>query len=110
MSDEKKIENLSDDSLSSVSGGVTRELKAAYACIRGDYGNGADRTTNLLRAGYDPTLVQSLVNGIMNGYDRVAVDVINGKYGVDAARVNALRKAGYDPNAVQLLVNHMLWN
>ena len=104
------FEKLSDESLAEIAGGMTPELRAAYACIRGDYGNGADRTTNLLRAGYDPALVQSLVNGIMNGYDKVAVDVINGKYGVDAARVNALRKAGYDPNAVQLLVNHMLWN
>ena len=101
---------MADEALENVSGGTTRELKAAYACINGDYGNGSARVAALKKAGYDPNVVQGLVNSIMAGYDKVAVDVINGKYGVDAARVNALRKAGYDPNAVQLLVNHMLWN
>ena len=109
MSEEKKIEALSDESLENVAGGVTPELKAAYACIRGEYGNGQERVLNLTRAGYDAALVQGMVNGIMAGYDKVALDVINGAYGVGEARVVALRKAGYDPTAVQTLVNHILW-
>ena len=110
MSEEKKIENLSDETLESVSGGVTAELKAAYACIQGTYGNGQERVLNLMKAGYDPNLVQGMVNSIMAGYDKVALDVINGKYGNGTDRIKALRKAGYDPNAVQTLVNHIIWS
>ncbi len=109
MSDEKKVEQLNDEALEAVSGGVTRELKAAYACIRGDYGNGQERVVNLMRAGYDPNTVQALVNAVMMGYDKVALDVINGQYGNGNARIANLRKAGYDPNAVQNLVNHIIW-
>lgn len=108
MSEEKKIEALGDGILESVSGGVTKELTAAYACIRGEYGNGQERVLNLTRAGYDAATVQYLVNGICAGYDRVALDVINGKYGVGSARVAALNRAGYDATAVQTLVNHIL--
>ncbi len=110
MSEEKKIEQLSDESLENVAGGVTPELKAAYACVRGDYGNGQARVIALTRAGFDAAVVQNLVNGIVAGYDKVAIDVINGKYGNGEARVIALRRAGYDPNAVQNLVNHIIWN
>ena len=110
MSDEKKIEAISDESLENVAGGVTAELKAAYACIRGEYGNGQERVIALTRAGYDANVVQGLVNSLVAGYDKVAIDVINGKYGNDQARINNLRKAGYDPVAVQTLVNHILWN
>lgn len=110
MSEEKKIESLSEESLESVSGGITPELKAAYACINGVYGNGQERVINLMRAGYDPNLVQGLVNSIMAGYDKVALDVINGAYGVGQARIINLTRAGYDANAVQTLVNHIMWN
>ena len=112
MSEEKKIESLNDEALSSVAGGVTAELKAAYACIRGEYGNGNDRIVNLRRAGYDPNVVQGLVNGVMAGHDRVARDVINGVYGNGTDRVINLRRAGYsdaDINSIQNLVNHTLW-
>jgi hypothetical protein len=109
MSEEIKMEALSDESLENVAGGVTAELKAAYAVIRGEYGNGTERQIKLTRAGYDPDLVQSLVNSIMAGNEKVARAVIDGKYGNGTAREKALRKAGYDPNAVQLLVNHILW-
>ena len=110
MSEEKKIESLNDEALSSVAGGVTAELKAAYACIRGEYGNGQDRVLALRRAGYDPNVVQGLVNSLMAGYDKVAIDVMNGKYGNGQARINALQAAGYDAYAVQNLVNHIMWN
>ncbi len=111
MSEEKSI--LSDSDLTNVSGGVTKELTAAYACIRGEYGNGSDRVANLRRAGLDPNVVQGLVNSLMAGHDKVARDVINGKYGNDSARIVNLRRAGYsdaDINAIQTLVNHTLWN
>ncbi len=108
MSEEKKFESLADDALASVAGGVTAELKAAYACIRGDYGNGQERVIALRRAGFDPNLVQGLVNSLLAGYDKVAIDVMNGKYGNGQARIIALSAAGYDPNEIQNLVNHML--
>ena len=110
MSEEKTI--ISESELESVAGGVTRELVAAYACIRGEYGNGNDRVVNLRRAGYDPNVVQGLVNGVMAGHDSVAIDVINGKYGNGSDRVVNLRRAGYndaDINSIQTLVNHTLW-
>ena len=110
MSEEKKIESLNDEALSSVAGGVTAELKAAYACIRGEYGNGQDRVLALRRAGYDPNVVQGLVNSLLAGYDKVAIDVMNGKYGNGQARIYALQAAGYDAYAVQNLVNHIMWN
>ena len=110
MSEEKKFESLNDEALSSVAGGVTAELKAAYACIRGEYGNGQERVLALRRAGFDPNVVQGLVNSLMAGYDRVAIDVMNGKYGNGTQRVLNLQRAGYDANAVQMLVNHIMWN
>ena len=110
MTEEKTIS--SESELEAVAGGVTRDLVAAYACIRGEYGNGNDRVVNLRRAGYDPNVVQGLVNGVMAGHDRVAMDVINGKYGNGADRVINLRRAGYndaDINSIQTMVNHPLW-
>jgi hypothetical protein len=106
----EKIEKLSEEKLEGVSGGMTAELKAAYACIRGEYGNGQDRVLALRRAGYDPNVVQGLVNSLCAGYDKVAIDVMNGKYGNGQARINALQAAGYDAYAVQNLVNHIMWN
>jgi hypothetical protein len=52
--------------------------------------------------------VQRLVNGLANGYGKVAQDVINGRYGNGAARVNALKAAGYDAQLVQDIVNGIL--
>ena len=109
MSEENKIESVSDEALASVAGCYTPELKAAFACIRGEYGNGAERRLALACAGYDPDVVQGLVNSLCAGYDKVAIDVMNGKYGNGSARVANLKKAGYDPNAVQTLVNHIMW-
>ena len=102
------IEKLNDERLEAVAGGMTAELKAAYACIRGDFGNGAARVAALRKAGFDPEVVQGLVNSILAGNEKVALDVIDGKYGNGEARVIALRKAGYDPEVIQKLVNGML--
>ncbi|MBR0208980.1 MAG: hypothetical protein IJQ43_08795 [Oscillospiraceae bacterium] len=109
------IEKLTDEKLASVAGGTSKEIQAAYACIRGDYGNGADRVAALRKAGIDPDVIQGMVNAILAGndpktagYEQVARDVINGKYGNGADRVAALRKAGYDPDVIQKLVNKMM--
>ena len=109
------IEKLSEDMLNSVAGGTSAELNAAYACIRGDYGDGAARVAALRKAGFDPDVIQRMVNSLLAGtepaavgYEQVARDVINGKYGNGADRVAALRKAGYDPAVIQKIVNNMI--
>ena len=102
------IEKLNDEVLDLVSGGMTREMQAAYDVVEGKYGNGEARVAALRRAGLDPVKVQRLVNGLCWGYETAAKDVINGKYGNGSARVAALRRAGYDPKLVQDLVNGIL--
>lgn len=103
-----KVEKLNDEELGTVSGGMSRELIAAYDVMGGKYGNGEERKARLAAAGYDYWTVQNLVNGLAKGYDRVAREVINGRYGNDQFRVNALRAAGYDAGLVQDIVNAML--
>ena len=101
------FEKLSDESLAEIAGGMTPELRAAYACIRGEFGNGQERMDRLTWAGYDAKRVQNLVNSLLK-YEGVAKDVIAGKYGNDQYRINALRAAGYNPYAVQDLVNNIV--
>ena len=101
------IEKLNDEVLENVSGGMTANLRAAYACIRGDYGNGEARVAALRKAGFDPKVVQGLVNDLLK-YEKVAQDVIDGKYGNGDARRVALGRAGYDYDTIQNLVNNML--
>lgn len=103
----EKLEKLTDEVLENVSGGMTANLKAAYACINGDYGNGEARFAALRKAGFDPKVVQGLVNDLLK-YEKVAKDVIDGKYGNGDARKVALAKAGYDYDTIQNLVNNML--
>ncbi len=98
---------LQDEDLEGIAGGMSHELSAAYACIRGDYGNGDARYAALRKAGFDPQVVQGLVNSLLK-YEGVAKDVINGAYGNGDARKAALTKAGYPYDVVQNLVNHML--
>ena len=101
------IVKLADEALDSISGGMTANLKAAYACINGDYGNGEARVAALKKAGFDPAVVQGLVNDLLK-YEKVAKDVIDGKYGNGEARRIALEKAGYSYKTIQNLVNNML--
>ncbi len=101
------IEKLNDEVLNEVSGGMTREMKAAYDVMDGKYGNGQARIDALRRAGYDPKTIQDLVNDLLK-YENVAKDVINGKYGNGQARVVALTAAGYNAQEIQNLVNHMV--
>ncbi|MCR5576845.1 MAG: hypothetical protein K6F56_07545 [Oscillospiraceae bacterium] len=108
MSEFFKSEQMSDEELSSVSGGATRNYLAALDVMNGKYGDGEDRKRRLAAAGYDYWAVQHLVNGLAKGYDSVARDVIDGKYGNDQARIINLRNAGYDAQMVQDIVNGML--
>ena len=80
--------------------------------IRGKYGNGVERTANLLKAGYDPTVIQDYVNRMLSGQYKtvadVAREVIAGKWGNGKDRRNALESAGYSYDDVQTMVNRML--
>ena len=80
--------------------------------IRGKYGNGVERTVNLLKAGYDPEVIQGYVNKMLSGHcktvEDVAREVIAGKWGNGVNRKTALEKAGYSYADVQTMVNRML--
>ena len=85
----------------------------ALQVIRGEYGNGENRITLLKARGYDPDVIQALVNDMLTGSiheqnQKVAYDVINGKYGNGLDRKNNLEKAGYDYYLIQTLVNEIL--
>ena len=110
MSELKKngLEQLNDETIGQVAGGMSRNLAAAYDVMAGKYGVGDDRRRRLEAAGYNYWEVQHLVNGLAYGYDAVAKDVIAGKYGNNQARINALTAAGYNANLVQDIVNNML--
>lgn len=80
--------------------------------IRGKYGNGVERTANLLKAGYKPEVIQGYVNRMLAGQyknvEDVAREVIAGKWGVGISRKKALESAGYCYDEVQSVVNRML--
>ena len=87
----------------------------AREVIRGDWGNGSDRTKRLSAAGYDANAVQNRVNEIIGGsstpkksIDEVAREVIRGEWGNGADRKNRLVAAGYNYDAVQNRVNEIL--
>ena len=108
MSELNKEQKLTDEELSEVTGGATRNYLAAVDVMAGKYGTGEERKRRLQEAGYDYWAVQHLVNGLAYGYDQVARDVIAGKYGNNQDRINALRAKGYDAALVQDIVNGML--
>ena len=87
----------------------------AREVIRGDWGNGSDRTKRLSSAGYDANAVQNRVNEILGGsstpkksIDEVAREVIRGEWGNGSDRKNRLVAAGYNYDAVQKRVNEIL--
>ena len=82
----------------------------------GKWGTGSDRAARLKKAGYNPTLIQQLVNkgvgkrGVVDDPKRksnatIAAEVIAGKWGNGPDRVRRLTRAGYDAAAVQREVN-----
>ena len=87
--------------------------EVALQVVRGEYGNGEQRRTLLKANGYDPDVIQSIVNDMLNGSihernQKVAEDVIKGKYGNGLDRKTNLEKAGYDYYLIQTLVNEIL--
>lgn len=85
----------------------------------GKWGTGSDRAARLKKAGYNPTLIQNLVNkgvGKRGAVDdpkrktvaQIAGEVIAGKWGNGPDRVRRLTRAGYDAAAVQREVNRRL--
>ena len=87
--------------------------EVAMKVIKGEYGNGEQRRTLLKANGYDPDVIQDIVNDMLSGNtheanQKVAYDVIKGKYGNGLDRKNNLEKAGYDYYLIQTLVNEIL--
>lgn len=88
--------------------------EVAKEVVAGKWGNGEDRKSRLVAAGYNYTEVQNQVNAILKGttatksVTEVAKEVIAGKWGNGTERKNRLTAAGYDYNAVQNKVNELL--
>lgn len=81
--------------------------------IAGKYGNNPERANKLREMGYNPDVVQAMVNEALNqdkkpNLEQVVKEVYLGKWGNGADRVNRLRAAGYDPNTVQQAVNNYI--
>lgn len=84
----------------------------AREVIQGKWGNGGDRKKRLTNAGYNYTVIQSIVNAMMAGTDiksvsELAREVIQGKWGNGADRKKRLTDAGYDYHEVQKEVNRL---
>lgn len=62
------IHEMSDEALSGIAGGMSKDLAAAYDVMNGKYGNGEERIRRLRAAGYDPYAVQALVNKLVAGW------------------------------------------
>lgn len=102
---QKKVDELCSGSTTAIKKSVAAIAKEVVA---GKWGNGADRTSALKKAGYDPVAVQNEVNKLcQTSIDTIAKEVLAGKWGNGAARKSALTKAGYDYDAVQKRVNEL---
>lgn len=81
----------------------------AIEVLHGLWGNGIDRKSRLLNAGYDYEAVQSKVNDILaleastakKSVEELALEVIRGLWGNGVDRKQRLETAGYDYSAVQ---------
>lgn len=103
-------------SAGSVMGKKTNE-QIADEVINGAWENGDERIKRLQTAGYDPNVIQNIVNqklGVKSRQtanrktvEQLAKEVWAGEWGSGQDRVNRLRTEGYDPNAVQKMVNKM---
>lgn len=87
----------------------------AEEVIQGKWGNGADRNSRLIIAGYNSQTIQDLVNERLNTkatpkktVDEIAKEVVAGKWGTGVGRKAALTKAGYNYTEVQSRVNQLL--
>lgn len=110
------INNLSTKSTTTTTTKKKTNTEIAKEVIAGKWGNGAERKTKLINAGYDYNAVQAEVNKLLNkstttvkkSNTEIAKEVINGKWGNGADRKKKLEAAGYDYNAVQKEVNRLL--
>ncbi len=68
---EQDMKNLSEEELNEVAGGRKSDLAVAYDVLEGRYGNGEERIRRLISAGYNPAVVQKIVNDLVknNGRD-----------------------------------------
>ena len=89
----------------------------AREVLNGLWGNGEDRKNRLKNQGYDYSVIQGMVNDLVNGKptpapkkstSQVAREVINGKWGNGSDRKNRLEKAGYNYSLVQQEVNRLV--
>ena len=90
----------------------------ATEVMNGKWGNNPARSTALKNAGYDPNLIQSIVNGRYGigsapapakaSVDEVARQVIAGSFGNGTDRQANLERAGYNYAEVQSAVNRAL--
>lgn len=67
---ENEIKNLNEAQLDEVAGGRKSDLAVAYDVLNGRYGNGEERIRRLRLAGYDPVVIQSLVNSLVKNGGR----------------------------------------
>lgn len=81
--------------------------------IAGKWGTGDDRKERLEIAGYNYSVIQSIVNdrfGVVpkKSVDEVVREVIHGDWGNGSERKQRLTAAGYDYSAVQKRVSELL--
>lgn len=94
------------------------ESDVAKEVIQGEWGNGDDRIKRLRQAGYNPDIIQKIVNSILSAPTKIytskkpdseiAKEVIRGIWGNGSDRIRRLRNAGYNPEAIQKIVNTMI--
>lgn len=90
--------------------------EVAKEVLNGKWGNGNQRKSALIGAGYDYDKVQAKVNELVRSHSTpslkpievVAREVINGKWGNGQDRKKRLTQAGYDYQKVQQKVNELL--
>ena len=91
----------------------------ASEVMAGSWGNNPQRSANLRRAGYDPSVIQGIVNARYNMKSKpvaaqpqvnstVVQRVLAGAYGNGPARRTNLERAGYNYDEVQRAVNAAL--
>ncbi len=69
------ISKLTDEELLGIAGGVKSDIEVAFDVIDGKYGNGQQRITTLRAAGYDPAVIQPIVNYILANPARYGLNV-----------------------------------
>ena len=81
--------------------------------IAGKWGNGAERKDKLIKAGYNYSEIQSIVNAKVGApakksVDEITREVIHGDWGNGSERKQRLENAGYNYSEIQAKVNKIL--